>query len=265
MGRACRPRRICLSNGIGRRTFGGRLRFPTPGNSTPIIWGDRVFITQASDKKQWPPKVPANYAGGASAGGHAIAEKRSVMCFHAQRRQTPLAARHDLQGTGDHASDQSILLGVTGHRRRTRDRLPRLRRTGLLRLRGKAALAIRRRQARASVGQRVVADHSRRLVHPVVRSRRAAVPARRRQAHGEESLGNSRAGGDPGITSKKFLGTWATPIIARVGERGSDHLSAPFKLAGYDPKTGKQFAGEGAGHVLLFLAVIGRRVGWLRQ
>src|SRR6187200_1377713 len=58
-----------------------KVALPDAGNSTPIIWGDRVFITQASDKKQWPPKVPANYAGGASAGGHAVAEKRSVMCF----------------------------------------------------------------------------------------------------------------------------------------------------------------------------------------
>src|SRR5439155_12920867 len=58
-----------------------KVALPAAGNSTPIIWGDRVFITQASDLKQWPPKVPANYAGGASAGGHAIAEKRSVMCF----------------------------------------------------------------------------------------------------------------------------------------------------------------------------------------
>jgi hypothetical protein len=58
-----------------------KVVLPAPGNSTPIIWGDRVFITQASDLKQWPPKVPMNFAGGSSAGGHAIAEKRSVMCF----------------------------------------------------------------------------------------------------------------------------------------------------------------------------------------
>jgi outer membrane protein assembly factor BamB len=58
-----------------------KVPLPAPGNSTPIIWGDRVFITQAGDLKQWPPKVPANYAGGASPGGHAVAEKRSVLRF----------------------------------------------------------------------------------------------------------------------------------------------------------------------------------------
>src|SRR5262249_40039061 len=58
-----------------------KVALPSAGNSTPAVWDDRVFITQASDLTQWPPKVPANYAGGASPGGRAIAEKRSVMCF----------------------------------------------------------------------------------------------------------------------------------------------------------------------------------------
>src|SRR5262245_42299502 len=58
-----------------------KVALPDAGNSTPITWGDRVFITQAHEMTQWPPKVPENYAGGASAGGYAIAQKRSVMCF----------------------------------------------------------------------------------------------------------------------------------------------------------------------------------------
>ena len=59
-----------------------RVPLSERGNSTPVIWGDKVFITQAGDLKLWPPKVPDNFAGGSSAGGHAIAEKRSVLCFN---------------------------------------------------------------------------------------------------------------------------------------------------------------------------------------
>ena len=55
-----------------------KTALPSAGNSTPIIWGDRVFVTQADDVTKWPPKVPEYFAGGSSAGGHAIAEKRSV-------------------------------------------------------------------------------------------------------------------------------------------------------------------------------------------
>src|SRR5688500_13076183 len=67
---------------VGTKSVSWKVALPAPGNSTPIVWGDRVFVTQADDLKQWPPKVPANYAGGASAGGHAVAEERSVMCFN---------------------------------------------------------------------------------------------------------------------------------------------------------------------------------------
>jgi len=49
-----------------------KVALPDAGSSTPAIWGDQVFITQASDKV-WPPK------GGN--GGVARAKKRSLMCF----------------------------------------------------------------------------------------------------------------------------------------------------------------------------------------
>jgi outer membrane protein assembly factor BamB len=45
---------------------------PDEGSSTPIVWGDRVFLTQASEKTMWPPK---------GTGGPAVAKKRSLICF----------------------------------------------------------------------------------------------------------------------------------------------------------------------------------------
>src|SRR5687768_13691301 len=59
-----------------------KAKLPFACNSTPIIWGDRVFITQSDDVTLWPPKVPEYFAGGSSAGGHAVAERRSVMCLN---------------------------------------------------------------------------------------------------------------------------------------------------------------------------------------
>src|SRR5262245_30900931 len=46
---------------------------PDEGNSSPVVWGDRIFLTQATDKVDWPPRP---------AGGPASAYKRLVMCFH---------------------------------------------------------------------------------------------------------------------------------------------------------------------------------------
>ena len=57
---------------------------------------------------------------------------------------------------------------------------------------------------------------------------------------GEKVWETSEAGGDDGITSKNFLGSWSTPIIAQFGNQ--DHLifALPHLLKGYDPKTGKE-------------------------
>ena len=33
-----------------------KVKLPDTGNSTPVVWGDRVFVTQASDKV-WPPQT----------------------------------------------------------------------------------------------------------------------------------------------------------------------------------------------------------------
>lgn len=41
-----------------------KVQLPSAENSTPIIWGDRAFITQANDVTAWPPKVSQNFAGG---------------------------------------------------------------------------------------------------------------------------------------------------------------------------------------------------------
>ena len=49
-----------------------RWKVPLPdiGNSTPVIWGDRIFLTQATDRTN--PK---------GAGGPAFAKRRSLLCL----------------------------------------------------------------------------------------------------------------------------------------------------------------------------------------
>ena len=47
-----------------------KVPLPDAGNSTPVVWGDRVFITQASEKTTWPPS---------NAGGPAVAGRRSLL------------------------------------------------------------------------------------------------------------------------------------------------------------------------------------------
>ena len=245
-----------------------KVALPAPGNSTPIVWGDRVFLTQASDLKQWPPKVPANYAGGASPGGRAIAEKRSVLCF--RRSDGKLLWQGDTiykepemthptnpfcsaspvtdgeRVIASHGSAGVVCYDFEGKRLWHHD-------VGKLKhLWGNASSPI------------LYGDLCIQWCGPGERQFLRAV----NKHTGKKVWETAEAGGDTGITSRKFLGSWCTPIIARVApspqplsprgrgeqsgplsprgrggeKRGQEQLifAVPFKLAGYDPKTGKE-------------------------
>src|SRR5262245_23452791 len=217
-----------------------KVPLPAPGNSTPVIWGDRVFITQAGDLKRWPPKVPANYAGGASAGGHAVAEKRSVLCFRRadgqllwQRdtiykepeithRDNPFCSASPVTDgervIASHGSAGLVCYDFEGKLLWHYD-------VGKLEhLWGNASSPI------------LYGDLCIQWCGPGTRQFLLAV----NKYTGKKVWETPEAGGDPGITTKNFLGSWATPIIARVGDQDQLIFPVPFKLAGYDPRTGKE-------------------------
>ena len=217
-----------------------KVALPAPGNSTPAVWGDRVFVTQASDLTKWPPKVPADFAGGSSAGGHAVAEKRSVMCFARAdgkllwQRDTVYKEPEITHPTNPFCSASPVTDGervVASH--------------------GSAGLVCYDFEGKLlwhyDVGklEHLWGTASSPILHgdlciqwcgPGERQFLLAVDKRTGKKVWETPI----PGGDAGITSKKFLGTWATPIVARVGDRDELIFPAPFKLSGYDPKTGKE-------------------------
>jgi outer membrane protein assembly factor BamB len=57
---------------------------------------------------------------------------------------------------------------------------------------------------------------------------------------GEKVWETIEEGGDTGVTSKKFLGSWSTPLVARVGDEDQLLFAVPFKIKGYDPQTGQE-------------------------
>lgn len=217
-----------------------KVPLPAPGNSTPAVWGDRVFITQAGDLKVWPPKVPANYAGGASAGGHAVAEKRSVLCFRRadgqllwQRdtiykepeithRDNPFCSASPVTDgqrvIASHGSAGLVCYDFAGKLLWHYD-------VGKLEhLWGNASSPV------------LYGDLCIQWCGPGERQFLLAV----NKHTGQKVWETPEPGGDPGITSKKFLGSWCTPILARVGDQDQLIFAVPFKLAGYDPRTGKE-------------------------
>lgn len=217
-----------------------KVALPSGGNSTPIIWGDRVFITQANDVTQWPPQVPANYAGGASPGGFAIANKRSVMCFDRAdgtlfwQADTPYPHAEMTHADNPFCAASPVTDGervIAGH--------------------GPAGLVCYdfagKELWKYDVGKyehlwgtasspTLYGDLCILWCGPGERQFLVAV----NKKTGEKVWETHEPGGDAGITTKNFLGSWCTPIIARVGDQDQLIFAVPHKLKGYDPQTGQE-------------------------
>jgi outer membrane protein assembly factor BamB len=58
---------------------------------------------------------------------------------------------------------------------------------------------------------------------------------------GNEVWNHDEPGGDAGLKKgDKWIGSWSTPVIARIGGKELLILSVPKKLKGFDPATGKE-------------------------
>ncbi len=51
-------------NGAGKKNVRWRVELPDRGNSTPIVWGERVFLTQAVESENWRGLMCFNRADG---------------------------------------------------------------------------------------------------------------------------------------------------------------------------------------------------------
>jgi outer membrane protein assembly factor BamB len=216
-----------------------KVALPDAGNSTPIVWGNFVFITQASDRKLWPPQVPEGFPKGVSPGGSAILEKRSVLCFNRAdgtllwQRDTIYPERESTHSTNPFCSASPVTDGervVASH--------------------GSAGLVCYDLKGKLlwkhDVGklEHVWGNASSPILHGDLCIQWCGPGERQfllalNKKTGEKVWQVDEAGGDSGLSSGRFVGSWSTPIIARVGEQ--DHLifSVPGKLTGYDPRTGK--------------------------
>lgn len=224
-----------------------KVSLPDAGNSTPIVWGDRVFITQASGKVLWPPKVPPNFPKGVSTGGAAIIEKRSVMCL--DRTDGKLLWQADTiykEPEATHATNPFCSASpVTDGER-------------VIASHGSAGLVCYDFAGKLlwkyDVGkiEHVWGNASSPVLHgdlcfqwcgPGDRQFMLAV----NKKTGEKVWQCDEPGGDSGITSGKFTGAWNTPIIARVADQDQLIFALPGNLKAYDPLTGKELWHSGPG------------------
>jgi len=204
-----------------------KVALPDSGSSTPAVWGDKVFITQASEKN-WPPK------GGN--GGLARAKKRSLMCFG--RADGKLLWQADVIYDEDESTHPtnpycSASPATDGER--------------VVVSHGSAGMHCYdlngKELWKVNLGklEHVWGNASSPVIYgdlvilwcgPGARAFLLAV----NKKTGAKVWETTEKGSEPG----KFEGSWSTPIIVKSEGRDQMILGVPNKLKGYDPKTGKE-------------------------
>jgi outer membrane protein assembly factor BamB len=208
-----------------------KVPLPDEGNSSPIVWGKYVFVTQAQEKIDWPPP---------GAGGQASAYRRGLMCFdradgkllwhkevvYKEKESTHptnpfCAATPVTDGERVIASFGSaglVCYDFAGNEKWRRD-LGKLEHIW-----GNASSPI------------LYGDLAILWCGPGERQFLLAV----NKTNGQTVWEHTEPGGNLGTDNKNWTGSWTTPVIARVGDHDELILCVPEKVKAFDPKTGKE-------------------------
>ena len=204
---------------------------PDAGSSTPIVWGNRVFVTQASEKTMWPPK--------GAQGGLAVAKKRSIMCIN--RADGKLLWQKDVIYPGSESTHPTnpfcSASPVTDGER-------------IVVSFGSAGM-----YCYDFAGKELWNKELGKLEHvwgngssPIIYRDLAILwcgPGERQfllavnKKTGAKVWQHDEPGGS---YSQKgaWIGSWSTPVIAKIDGRDQLILGVPKKLKGFDPLTGKE-------------------------
>lgn len=203
---------------------------PDAGSSTPAVWGDKVFVTQASEKTVWPPR--------GSNGGPAAARNRSLLCF--ARADGTLLWRKDVLYEAEESTHPtnpfcSASPAVDGER--------------VVVSFGSAGL-----YAYDFSGKELWKVDAGKMEHvwgnassPVLWEDLAILwcgPGENQKLLAVDKKTGAKVwehlepGGDRG--GKRNVGSWSTPILVRVDGKTQLILSVPQRLKGFDPRTGRE-------------------------
>lgn len=210
-----------------------KVKLPDSGCSTPVVWGERIFLTQASDKTTWPPK------GGN--GGQAVAKKRSLMCLKRSDGSViwqkdviydELEATHPTNPfcAASPATDGKIVVVSHGS-------------AGMYAydLEGKELWKVdtgKQEHVWGNASSPVL--HGDLVILWIGPGKRQILLAVNRK-DGKEVWRHEEPGGASGLgDDKKWVGSWSTPVIAKVNGEEQLILGVPKKLKGFSVKDGKE-------------------------
>lgn len=208
-----------------------KVPLPDQGNSSPVVWGDRIFLTQATDKTDWPPTP--------NAGGPASAQKRLVLCFHRAdgkllwQRETIYKDKESTHPTNPFCSASPVTDGervIVSH--------------------GSAGMVCYdfdgKELWRCDLGklEHIWGNASSPILYGDLCILWAGPGERQflvalNKKTGQKVWQHDEPGGKSG-TGQPWIGSWSTPLIVRVGDHDELLLGVPGKAKGFDPKSGKE-------------------------
>jgi outer membrane protein assembly factor BamB len=219
-----------------------KIKLPDQGSSTPIIWGDRVFMTQASEKSFWPPK-----GGKGGQGGPAVARKRSLWCLDRAdgkihwQKDVIYEEKESTHPTNPYCSASPVTDGervVVSH--------------------GSAGM-----YCYDFSGKELWKVDVGKLEHdwgnassPILHGDLAILwcgPGERVFLLAVNKYTGVKVWEhqEPGTEAKDYIGSWSTPIIAKVNGQDQLILGVPKTFKGLDPKGGKVlWSCEGLGNLV---------------
>jgi outer membrane protein assembly factor BamB len=196
-----------------------KASLPDKGNASPAVWGDHIFLTQTTDK----------------------GTKRGVICIDRKTgnekwaRYIDFAGKEPTHGTNPYGSATCVTDGERV--------IASLGSAGLLCL--------------DFAGKEIWKKDLGEFIHiwgtassPVLHGDHVILwcgPGERQflvalnKKNGEEVWRHDEPGGHPGLKKgDPWLGSWSTPVIAKIGDHEELILSVPKKVKGFDPKSGKE-------------------------
>ena len=195
-----------------------KVALPDGGNSSPVVWKDRVFVTQATDK----------------------GAKRWVMCFRRSdggllwKAETPFQGKEPTHDTNPYCSATPVTDGervIASH--------------------GSAGMVCYdlggKELWRKDLGKldHIWGNASSPILYgdlcilwcgPGDRQFLLAVEKKT----GKTAWEHNEPGGKSGGSAREWIGSWTTPIVVKVGDHDELILPVPEKVKGFDPKTGRE-------------------------
>jgi outer membrane protein assembly factor BamB len=204
---------------------------PDEGNSSPIVWGNRIFLTQSTEKVDWPPP---------RAGGPASAHRRGLLCFDRAdgrllwHKEIVYREKESTHPTNPFCSATPV---TDGER--------------VVASFGSAGLV-----CYDFDGKELWRRDLGKLEHiwgnassPILYGDLAILwcgPGERQfllavnKTNGATVWDYRESGGNPGTDSNNWVGSWTTPVIAKLPDHDELILCVPEKVKGFEPNTGKE-------------------------